>query len=179
MKYNSLFIILHWNFQEKLKEIDIVLFAIYFFMCYTKSHIRRKVVRKLGMDFGDARIGLAISDPIGFFATGLETYHRTKNLKADLQYIANLIKQKDVETLVVGLPINMDGTMGIRVDKTREFCSELSKLTNVKIEYSDERLTTVAAEKMLIESDVRREDRKKVIDKVAATMILQHYLDRK
>lgn len=135
-------------------------------------------MRKLGVDFGDARIGLAISDPIGFFATGLETYHR-KNLQADLQYIANLIKQKDVDTLVVGLPINMDGTMGVRVDKTKEFCAELSELTDVKIEYCDERLTTVAAEKMLIESDVRREDRKKVIDKVAATMILQNYLDRK
>jgi len=135
-------------------------------------------VRKLGVDFGDARIGFAISDPIGFFATGLETYHR-KNLKTDLQYIVNLIKNKDVDTLVVGLPLNMDGTVGVRVDKTKEFCAELSKLTDVKIEYCDERLTTVAANKMLIESDVRREDRKKVIDKVAATMILQNYLDRK
>lgn len=135
-------------------------------------------MRKLGMDFGDARIGFAISDPIGFFATGLETYHR-RNLRADLEYVANLIKQREVETLVVGLPINMDGTRGVRVDKTKEFCNKLLEIISVKIEYCDERLTTVAAEKMLIESDVRREDRKKVIDKVAATMILQNYLDRK
>ncbi len=135
-------------------------------------------MRKLGIDFGDARIGLAISDPIGFFATGLETYHR-KNLKSDLQYISDLIKAREVDTIVVGLPINMDGTMGIRVDKTKEFCAELSKLIDVKIEYSDERLTTVAAEKMLIESNVRREERKKLVDKVAATLILQNYLDRK
>ena len=135
-------------------------------------------MRSLGIDFGDARIGLAISDPIGFFASGLETYNR-KNLQADLQHIINLIKEKDVKTLVVGLPINMDGSQGIRVEKTKEFCEEIKKLVNIEIVYIDERLTTVQAEKMLIEQDVRREDRKKVIDKVAATIILQSYLDKK
>lgn len=135
-------------------------------------------MRSLGIDFGDARIGLSISDPIGFFASGLETYHR-KNLQADLQHILNLIKEKDVKTLVVGLPLNMDGTEGVRVEKTKEFCEELKKLSGVNIVYIDERLTTVQAEKMLIEQDVRREDRKKVIDKVAATIILQSYLDKK
>lgn len=135
-------------------------------------------MRKLGVDFGDARIGLAISDPLGMFASGLETYHR-KNLSADLQYLKNLIKEREVDTLIVGLPLNMDGTEGNRVEKTKEFCQELLKICDVKIEYSDERLTTVEAEKMLISADVRREDRKKVIDKVAATLILQNYLNRK
>lgn len=135
-------------------------------------------MRKLGLDFGDARIGLALSDPLGIFASGLETYHR-KNLDADLQYIANLIKEKQVDTVVAGLPINMDGSMGPRVEKTKEFCQKLQEVCEVKIEYLDERLTTVAAEKMLIQADVRREDRKKVIDKVAATIILQSFLDRK
>lgn len=134
-------------------------------------------MRKLGIDFGDARIGIAISDPLGIFASGLETYQR-KDLQKDLQHIKDLIKEKDVDTLVVGLPINMDGTSGIRVDKTKEFCEELKKTCDVRIEYLDERLTTVQAEKMLIEQDVRREDRKKVIDKVAATIILQSYLDK-
>ena len=136
-------------------------------------------MRKLGLDFGDARIGLALSDPLGIFATGLETYHR-KNLDADLKHIANLIQEKQVDTVVAGLPINMDGSMGPRVDKTKEFCEKLQEVCEgIVIEYLDERLTTVAAEKMLIEADVRREDRKKVIDKVAATIILQSFLDRK
>lgn len=135
-------------------------------------------MRKLGLDFGDARIGLAISDPLGIFASGLETYHR-KNLDADLEHIKNLIKDKEVDTVVAGLPINMDGSVGIRVEKTKEFCEKLQEVCGVNIEYLDERLTTVAAEKMLIEADVRREDRKKVIDKVAATIILQSFLDRK
>lgn len=134
-------------------------------------------MRKIGIDFGDARIGLAISDPLGFFASGLETYNR-KNLQADLKHILDLIKEKEADTLVVGLPKNMDGTEGVRVEKTKEFCQELQKLSDVKIVYMDERLTTVQAEKMLIEQNVRREDRKKVIDKVAATIILQSYLDK-
>ena len=134
-------------------------------------------MRSLGIDFGDARIGLAISDPIGFFASGLETYKRV-NLEKDLEHIKNLIKEKDVKTIVVGLPLNMDGSEGIRVEKTKEFCENLNDLAGVNIVYVDERLTTVQAEKMLIEQDVRREDRKKVIDKVAATIILQSYLDK-
>ncbi len=133
-------------------------------------------MRKLGVDLGDARIGFALSDPLGMFASGLETYNR-KGFVKDLEYICSLIREKQVDTVVVGLPINMDGTHGVRVEKTKEFCAELSKLSQVPIVFVDERLSTVAAEKMLIESDVRREDRKKVIDKVAACIILQNYLD--
>ena len=137
-----------------------------------------KDMRKLGMDFGDSRIGFAISDPLGIFASGIETYKR-KSIEQDIAHICSLIEEYNVDTLVVGLPLNMDGTSGDRVERTKEFCAELSKKTAVNIVYSDERLTTVMAEKMLISNNVRREDRKKVIDKVAATVILQNFLDRK
>ncbi len=133
-------------------------------------------MRKLGVDYGDARIGLALSDPLGFFASGLETY-KTVNREKDLQYVADIVKKYDVDTVVVGLPLNMDGTEGERVEKTKSFCSELQKLISAKIVFNDERLTTVSAEKMLIQSNVRRENRKKVIDKVAACLILQSWLD--
>ena len=133
-------------------------------------------MRKLGIDYGDARIGLAISDPLGMFASGLETY-KTVSREKDLQYVANVINQNDVDIFVVGLPLNMDGTEGVRVEKTKEFCTQLKPLIKAEIVYNDERLTTVSAEKMLIESNVRREKRKTVIDKLAACLILQSWLD--
>ncbi len=134
--------------------------------------------RKMGLDLGDVNIGIAFSDPLCMFASGYDNYRR-RDLTTDLDYIAGLIKDKDVDTVVVGLPINMDGTSGPRVQKTREFCEELAKVTDAKIEYMDERLSTVSAQKMLISADVSRENRKKVIDKVAASIILQNYLDKK
>ena len=91
----------------------------------------------------------------------------------------DLIKQKEVDTIVVGLPLNMDGTKGVRVEKTYAFCENLSQKTEVPIVYVDERLTTVSAQKLLISADVRREKRKTVVDKIAACIILQSYLDKK
>ena len=134
--------------------------------------------RKMGLDLGDVNIGIAFSDPLGMFASGFENYRR-RGLEIDLDYIARLIKQKDVDTVVVGLPLNMDGTKGVRVEKTYEFCDALSKKTDVPIEFMDERLTTVSAQKLLISADVRREKRKTVVDKIAACIILQSYLDKK
>jgi len=134
--------------------------------------------RKMGLDLGDVNIGIAFSDPLGMFASGYENYRR-KDINTDLEYIAGLVQQKDVDTIVVGLPINMDGTSGPRVQRTKEFTEQLSKHVTTKIEYIDERLTTVSAQKLLISADVRREDRKKVVDKVAASIILQSYLDKK
>ncbi len=134
--------------------------------------------RKMGLDLGDAHIGIAFSDPMNLFASGFENYKRV-SLEQDLRYLAKLVTEKDVDTIVVGLPKNMDGTDGPRVEFTYEFCGELAKFVNVPIVYQDERLTTVSAEKMLISANVRREKRKKVIDKVAASIILQSYLDRK
>ena len=132
--------------------------------------------RKMALDFGDARIGIALSDPMAMIVSEQSTYHR-KGLKADIAHIVGLVETRKVDTIVIGLPINMDGTKGPRVDKTYAFGEELAKATTAKIEYVDERLTTVAAEKMLIAADVRREKRREVIDAVSANIILQSYLD--
>ncbi len=135
--------------------------------------------RVMALDFGDARIGIAMSDIMKIIANGYETYKRVSKEK-DLQYIAGLVKPNAVDEIVFGLPINMDGTEGDRVLRTREFADKLKQLIpNVKISFQDERLTTVTGERMLIEAGVRREKRKGVIDKIAATIILQQYLDCK
>ncbi len=135
--------------------------------------------RVMALDFGDARIGIAMSDIMKIIANGYETYKRVSEEK-DLQYIAGLVKPNSVDEIVFGLPINMDGTEGDRVLRTREFADKLQQLIpNVKISFQDERLTTVTGERMLIEAGVRREKRKGVIDKIAATIILQQYLDCK
>ena len=137
-------------------------------------------MRIMALDLGDSRIGIAFSDPMHIIANGYETYSRKKT-DEDFEHIVSLVKEKDVGIVVIGLPINMDGTMGERVDKSKEFGEKLKTLLpeNIKIDYMDERLTTVSAEKMLIDADVRRDKRKTVIDKIAATIILQSYLDKK
>ena len=135
-------------------------------------------MRKIALDVGTVRIGIATSDPMGIIASGYETFVRTKNLESNLKSIADLACQKQADTFVIGLPLNMDGTEGEKVTEIRAFAEELSKFTDLKIVFQDERLSTVSAEKALIESGMRREKRKKVIDKVAATIILQSYLDR-
>ena len=136
------------------------------------------MARKMGLDLGNVNIGIAFSDPMAMFASGFVNYRR-RSLEQDLRYIADMAKDKGVDTIVVGLPINMDGTDGERVQFTYDFCAELKKYTSIPIVYQDERLTTVSAEKLLISADVRREKRKKVIDEVAASIILQNYLDKK
>ena len=133
-------------------------------------------MRKMGLDYGEVRIGIALSDPMGIIANGYETYKRVDE-KSDIDYILSLIKAKEVDTVVIGLPINMDGTYGERVDATQRF-GNLLKGHNINVQYIDERLTSVSAERMLIEADVRRDKRKQVIDKIAATIILQSYLDK-
>ncbi len=131
----------------------------------------------MALDVGDKKIGVAMSDPLKITSQGLETYFR-KNDKEDYKYFTDLIKNNDVELLVVGLPKNMNGTEGPQAEKVKEFIKELQKYTDVKVDFSDERLTTVEAERMLISGDVSRKNRKKVIDKVAANLILQNYLKR-
>lgn len=134
-------------------------------------------MRKLALDVGDVRIGIATSDIMGIIASGYETYVR-KGGAADYEYIAAFVKAHDVDEVVVGLPVNMDGTEGARAELTRAFAEELeSYLGGIPVKFQDERLTTVQAERMLIQGGVRRDKRKKVIDKVAATLILQAYLD--
>lgn len=134
-------------------------------------------MRKMALDYGEVRIGVAFSDLLNIIANGYETYTR-KDLDSDLKYLSDLAKEKEVDKIIVGLPINMDGTEGERAQATRAFGEKLSQVSGLPIYYLDERLTSVSAERMLIEADVRRENRKKVIDKISATIILQDYLDR-
>lgn len=133
---------------------------------------------KIALDVGDVRIGVAVSDLLGITANPRETYVRKKNdVDADIAYFCEYAKREDADAFVLGLPKNMDGTEGPRAEVTRQFGDMLEKASGISVYYQDERLTTVSAERMLIDADVRREKRKKVIDKVAATIILQSYLD--
>ena len=134
------------------------------------------MTRALGLDVGDKTIGVAASDLFGWTAQGIETIIRT-NIKKDLQRLEELVKQYEVNKIVVGLPKNMNGTIGPQGDKVLEFVERLKKRFKVEIVLWDERLTTVAAERSLIEADVSRKKRKQVIDKMAAVYILQGYLD--
>jgi len=137
----------------------------------------KKYYKVMGLDFGDKRIGVALSDVSRFLSTGLETYTRVSTEK-DLQHLIKIIEDNNVKVVVFGLPLNMDGTRGIRVEKTEDFAEKLKARCNVTIDYYDERLSSVSAEDILIEAGVRREKRKELIDKVAATLILQDYLDK-
>ena len=134
--------------------------------------------RIMGLDVGDKTIGVALSDPLGWTAQGLKTVQRT-GIKKDLQKLGEIIKEYNVKKIVVGLPKNMDGTTGPQCQKVLEFNERLGKrFSDIEIIQWDERLTTVAAERTLIEADVSRKKRKEVIDKIAAVHILQGYLDR-
>lgn len=135
-------------------------------------------MRVMGLDIGDKTVGVAISDPLGWTAQGIKTIRRT-SIKTDINEIINIIKEYSVEKIVAGLPKNMNGTIGPQSEKVMEFCEKLKNKTQMEIIFQDERLTTVAAEKMLIGADVSRKKRREVIDTVAATYILQSYLDRK
>lgn len=131
--------------------------------------------RIMGLDIGTKRIGIALSDILHITAQGLTTYSR-QNPEQDITYIIDLTHRHDVEKIICGLPLNMNGSSGSSVDMIKEFCSELSKSTDIPIEFSDERLSTMAAQRILIDADVSRQKRKQVIDKMAAVMILQGYL---
>ena len=134
--------------------------------------------RKVALDVGDVRIGVAVSDMLGITANPRETYVRKKDdIYADIVYFCEYAKKEDADAFVLGLPKNMDGTEGDRAAVTRQFGDMLEQASGLDVLYQDERLTTVSAERMLIDADVRRDKRKKVIDKVAATIILQSYLD--
>lgn len=132
----------------------------------------------LALDIGTVRIGIATSDIMEIIASAYETYRR-KNLSEDVKYVANLVAGLDVGEIVIGLPLKLDGSEGQSVEMAKSFGEELSKLVTVPIVYQDERLSTVSAERILIESGMRREKRKDKIDSVAATIILQTYLDKK
>ena len=132
--------------------------------------------RVMALDYGDVRIGIALSDVTRFLASGYENYTR-KNIDDDCKHIADIVSSNNVKIIVIGLPLNMDGSKGERVEKTYEFAEVLKKFTDAEIEFLDERLTSVSAEKILISADVSRKKRKEVLDKLSATIILQDYLD--
>lgn len=133
----------------------------------------------MSLDVGDVRIGIAVSDLMGVIANPLETYTRKGNLEVDAKYIVDLAKSKDVSLFISGLPLGLNGQENEQTTKTRLFIDELTRQCDIPVKYMDERFTTLCAERVLIQGNVRRENRKKVIDKVAATIILQNYLDQK
>ncbi|CEI73623.1 MULTISPECIES: Holliday junction resolvase RuvX [Romboutsia] len=133
--------------------------------------------RIMGLDVGDKTIGVAVSDLMGLTAQGVKTVKRIGK-KKDIEALKEIIKERQVTKIVSGLPKNMNGTLGPQGEKVIKFCELLQEETGITIEYWDERLSTVAAERTLIQGNVRRENRKSVIDMVAAVIILQGYLDR-
>lgn len=134
-------------------------------------------MRILGLDIGTRTVGVAISDPLGWTAQGITTIRR-KNYTYDMSEIKKICDEYDVETIVAGMPKNMNGTIGPSGEMVMEFCEKLKEIVDVKIEFWDERLTTVAAHKAMLEADLSRAKRNKIVDKIAATYILQGYLDR-
>ena len=138
-------------------------------------------MRILGLDYGSKTVGVAISDPLGITAQGIETIWRKdeNKLRKTCARIEELIKEYEVEEIVLGLPRHMNNDIGERAQMSMEFGKMLERRTGLKVTMWDERLTTVEAERTLIENNVRREDRKQYIDKIAAVFILQGYLDSK
>jgi len=132
--------------------------------------------RTLAFDYGDRRIGIAVSDPMGMAARPLMTLTRT-TWPRDLERIQALIREHEVRRIVVGLPLDMDGRRGVRARVTEAFIEKIKGATGLPVIPWDERLTTVQAERILISGDVRRERRRQVIDQVAAVILLQAYLD--
>jgi putative Holliday junction resolvase len=137
-----------------------------------------KFMRIMGIDYGDRRIGIAISDLFGWTAQGIETIDRSFGISKVMDRIRQLVKEYNIEKIVVGFPYNMNGTIGPRSEKTQEFIEKLSKeLDGLEIIKWDERLTTVAAQRTMHEIGVKTSRKKDVVDQIAASYILQNYLD--
>ncbi|RYL91535.1 Holliday junction resolvase RuvX [Sporolactobacillus sp. THM7-4] len=137
-------------------------------------------MRIMGLDFGTVTVGVAVSDPLGFTAQGIETINYVEH-KKNLMFerLTDLIEKYQVQAIVVGLPKDLIGTESERAVASRAFAKSLRRRYRLPVDLWDERLTTMAAERILIEADVSRKKRKKVIDKEAAVLILQSYLDKK
>jgi len=134
-------------------------------------------MRILGIDYGRRRMGLAISDEAEFLARPLDPYQRTHSIRKDLEYLARVAREFQAGSIVVGLPLNMDGSKGEMALEVEGFVSQLQELSKIAVIVSDERLTSVEAERVLLEGNVKRKDRKQLRDGLAATLILQGYLD--
>lgn len=158
--------------------------AFFHVMPYYRQMVESGMSRAIGLDVGDKTIGVAVSDPLGITAQGITTIERV-GIRKDTTAVMELMKEYDCDTVVIGLPLKLDGSDSPQTEKVREFREKLENklrstgLGNTRIEYYDERLTTAMAERVLIEADVSRSKRKTVIDKQAAVIILQSYLDTK
>lgn len=141
-------------------------------------------MRILGLDVGNKTVGVAVSDPLGVIATGVTTIERV-GIRKDTGKVLDYIREYGCETVVMGLPLSLDGSDSVQTQNVREFRRMLENklkssgpLSKVKVEWQDERYSTVEAEEVLIEANMSREDRKKIIDRQAAIVILQRYLDK-
>ena len=133
-------------------------------------------MRVMALDVGERRIGVAISDPLGISAQGVEVYER-RGLEQDLAHCRALADEWRVERWVLGLPLNMNGSEGAKVEEVQRLGEQIAEITGLPVDYMDERLTTVEADEIMKEAGVRREHRKDYVDKIAAVWILQGYLD--
>jgi len=137
-------------------------------------------VKVMGLDLGTRTLGIALSDALGMMAHGVETFRfPEKHYNKAIAHVQELIKAQNVSQIVLGLPKNMNGSIGFRGEETQDFAKELEAATNLPVMLWDERMTTMQVERILITADVSRNKRKKVVDKMAATVILQSYLDSK
>jgi len=136
-------------------------------------------MRWLGLDFGERRIGVAVSDPLAITAQGISVIKRNGSVKKDLELIKEIIHTYEVDGIVLGLPKNMNGGEGPAAEQVRHFGRLLEAASGLKLVYWDERLSTSSAERVLIDADVSRRKRKTMIDRLAAVIILQNYLDFK
>ena len=134
-------------------------------------------MRVLAVDYGDSRIGLAVSDMLGIIASPVGTV-KSVGMRGDVDMLAAKAKELNAEVIVLGLPLNMDGSEGERAEKTRKLGSVLNKVSGIEVSYMDERLTTVSAERTLDEAGMRWDKRKNVVDTISAQIILQTYLDK-
>jgi putative Holliday junction resolvase len=133
-------------------------------------------MRILGLDYGSRRIGVAVSDELGMTAQGVATLDR-KNRAADLEAVAAWVQRLDIEQIVIGYPLRLDGSEGIQCDKVNRFCRRLEARLGLPVIRRDETLSTKEAEELLRQTRMRREKRRAVVDRVAAAIILQGYLD--
>lgn len=136
-------------------------------------------MRILGIDYGDARVGTAVTDALGITAQGLETIENNKNDKAVLARLEDIIKEYQVSVIVIGMPLNMDGSKTERVEKTERFIHKIKcKFNKIKIETVDERLTTVQAQRTMNELGIKSKNKKNIVDTISAVYILETYINK-
>lgn len=137
-------------------------------------------MRILALDYGDARVGVAITDLLGITAQGLETIHHNNNDKIILKRLEEILDQYQIDTIVVGMPLNLKGEKTVRAEKTEKFIHKLKcKFNKIKIEIQDERLTTVAAHKTMNELNINKKEKRNIVDCISAVYILQTYMNKK